>query len=189
MILAALALLPATLHTQDSWGGWRSELRPFESDLATLCYLFHGRPSGVVGTTFVYDTREEQDCEKYLVQLLDAPKPYQRVLRDAAMFVVTRIYWAERGKEYFLATASHASQYQAKLQVWKSSSITPKDQLLRTVLISYLKLPSGRSNAQAYWLKSKSEVNSVRANVKKVLAKLVATQRAEDHWKTPGVYR
>lgn len=166
-----------------------SVLHPMESQLASLCYLFQGLPDYVFGTEFAYDSREAQECEKYLVKLLDAPKPYQRDLRVAAAFLASRIYTDGKGKVHLLLSDHDAEKYSVQLIYGESKSFSRKDRLLRDAIVSYLDLTRGRTDAQARWLKSEKGMNTVRGNVKKLLAKVIVTRKIENDWQSPAAYR
>jgi hypothetical protein len=160
-----------------------------ESDLAALCWLYQGLPNGVIGSSFVYAKRESQDCEAYLVNLIDAPKPRQKALRDVAVFLARRVYRDNRENECLVLDDSDALRLTAMLRLMKSDSLALKDRLLRDAIACYLELSKDRAMAQNRWLKSENGINAVRANVKKVLAKLVITRKVETGWIKLGIYR
>src|SRR5687768_18426355 len=98
--LLALVFTAGAMIAPCQWGH-ASVLHPMESELASLCYLFQGLPTGVMGVTFTYETQEAQECEKYLAKLLDTTKPYQKELREAAAFLASRTYMDEKGGRFF----------------------------------------------------------------------------------------
>ncbi len=187
--LLTLVLMAGALVAPCQLGENISILRPMESQLASLCYLFQGLPDYVVGDEFAYESREAQECEKYLVKLLDAPKPYQRDLRGAAAFLATRIYTDGKGKDYLLLSDHDALKFSGQLIYGESKSFSLKDRLLRDAIVSYLDLTRGRTNALSHWLKSEKGMNSVRGNVKKRLAKVIVTRNVENDWQSPAAYR
>ncbi|MBC8066135.1 MAG: hypothetical protein H7Y17_14985 [Chlorobia bacterium] len=187
--LLTLVLMAGTAIAQFPFAKNVSVLHPMESQLASLCHLFQGLPTRVIGVEFEYETREAQECEKYLAQLLDAPKPHQRDLREAAAFLATRIYVDDNGKEYLLLSDHDALKFEVLLIYGESKSFSLKDRLLRDAIISYMQLPRDRTYAQARWLKSEKGVNTVRGNVKKHLAKVIVTRRVENDWRSPAAYR
>lgn len=187
--LLSLVLMAGTAIAQFPFAKNVSVLHPQESQLASLCHLFQGLPTRVIGVEFEYETREAQECEKYLAQLLDSPKPYQKDLREVAAFLATRIYVDDKGKEYLLISDHDAQKFSVRLIYGKSKSFSSKDRLLRDALLSYLDLPRDRTYAQARWLKSDKGVNTVRGNVKKHLAEITVTRKVENDWRSPAAYR
>ncbi len=186
--LLTLVLIAATCVAPcQTWNEYRSVLRPMESQLASLCYLFQGLPTGVYGLDFGYDTQEPSDCEKYLVKLLDAPKPYQIDLRESAVFLASRVYTDGKGKDYLLLSDHDALRF--SLYYGDMKSFTIKDRLLRDAINCYMRLPRSRKDAQTIWLESEKGVNSVRGNVKKLLAKIIVTRTLGNDWLSPAAYR
>lgn len=184
-----LGLVAGALVAPCQFFGHPSVLHPMESQLASLSYLFQGLPSGVVGTQFTYETREAQECEKYLAQLLDAPKPYQKDLREAATFLASRIYTDSKAQRDYLLLSDHdALKFSAQLIYGESKSFSLKDRLLRDAIVSYLDLTRGRTTAQSTWLKSGKGLNTVRGNVARLLAKVIVTRKVENDWRSPAAY-
>lgn len=168
----------------------RSVLHPMESQLASLCFLFQGLPTGVMGTEFVYDTREAQECEQYLAKLLDAPQPYQKELREAAAFLASRIYTDGKGEKHYLLLTEHdAGKISIQLIFGESKSFSLKDRLLRDAIVSYLDLTRDRPTALSGWPKSEKGIDTVRGNVTKLLEEVIVTRKVENDWRSPAVYR
>lgn len=187
--LLMLALMAGALVAKGQFGKNASVLRPMESQLASLCFLFQGLPTQVEFVIFTYETREAQECEQYLAKLMDAPQPHQKDLREAAAFLSTRIYTNAKGSVYLLLSDHDALKFSGQLIYGDSKAFSLKDRLLREAIVSYLDLTRGRATALSRWQKSESGISAVGSNVKWLLAKIIVTRKVENDWRSPAAYR
>lgn len=166
-----------------------STMGPGRSSLAALSFLFRGWPTRVEGVQFAYETREPADCEQYLVKLLDNPNRHQKVLRDAAVFLASRLYLDAKFRPYLVLSSSDALNCGVNVEYVDSKGFSRNDRLMRDAIVSYCLLDRSQSVAKSRWLKSEQGVNCVRANVKALLGRMTVTTSIDQKWHGPAISR
>lgn len=185
---AILILIGSALCTAQSNPNL-STMRPGRSSLAALSFLFQGWPTRVEGVQFAYETRKPADCERYLVKLLDSPNRHQKELRDAAVFLASRLYVDANFRPYLVLSSSDALNCGVNMAYVDSRGFSRYDRLMRDAIVSYCLLDRRESMARSRWLESEQGVNCVRANVKALLGKLTVTTSIDQKWHAPAISR
>lgn len=168
---------------------FESKLKPHESDIASLCFLFQGLPSKVQGTSFHYDIGTDLEHEKYLSNLLRSPNESQTVLRDCAVFLSSRTYLGQDLQPYLLLARRDSVQRLGQLGVASDPRWTWQDALLCESLQAYYRLGLTRRVENVTWSSAEKRVYSVQKNVERLVGKIKVTNRIEESWFRPHAVR
>lgn len=193
-LVAQFAMAAQAAQSQDSGrflGHYLSDLHPGYTTLGRLTYIFQGYPDAVLGTQFGYKSREAMLYEKYLSELLSAPKPRQMKLHDAAILLSTRVYLDETGMQaYLVLTQDDALNLLPHFDDKELRTLSHNDRLLVGAINAYRTICLRPEDAVADWMSLKGDVGGpVEANVLALLKNLKVTTYIDRSWRPPATGR
>jgi hypothetical protein len=163
--------------------------------LAPSCFLFHGFPDGVFGTSFCYDTATQLSCETQLAKALKKHTANAgKGVAEALRYLAAHTFENDEQKPFLVITLTARVEYRQALSQ-EIGKLKPgsTDRLLALALLYYFSLGDYPEDVASCGKLIREEKDPAAAvvwkNLKAVTAKVQVTDTWQAGWKHPTLYR